>query len=196
MTQIGDLIRVAAKAKMKYVVDWCNEFLVETEEKLIVFGHHKKCIDVLKRRINGRSVVVDGSVTGRKRQARIEQFKLDKNTRTLIGNLKAAGVGITLTESSTVVMAEMLWKPTDMTQAEDRAHRLGQSKSVWVYYFVAANTIEEDLCAILQDRQEIVSTTLDGGTKVDDLDIYDDLLKLIRKENNVPNSKTRSNGRR
>lgn len=179
LAKTGDLLRLAARQKLRGVVDWCNRFLEETDEKLIIFAVHRKCIDVLERKINAPSVTVDGSVIGRQRQTVIEEFRKNPNIRVFIGNIRAAGVGINLTQSSTVVFAELWWKPGDHTQAEDRSHRIKQDQPVFIYYFVAAETIEETLCKIIQKKQEVIHATLDGHGKVNDMNVYDELLNML-----------------
>jgi SWI/SNF-related matrix-associated actin-dependent regulator 1 of chromatin subfamily A len=98
-----------------------------------------------------------------------------------IGNIKAAGVGINLTEASTVVFAELWWKPGDHTQAEDRVHRIGQKQQPWIYYFVGAGTIEESLCQIIQKKQEVITATLDGESNGVDVNVYDLLMRELSK---------------
>ena len=181
LARVGYLLRLIAKLKLRSVVDWANRFLEETDEKLILFAVHKKCIDVLERRIHAQSVTVDGSVTGRKRQVAVDQFQNDKKTRVFIGNIKAAGVGITLTAASEVGFVEFWWNPGTHAQAEDRPHRIGQKKTVWANYFVATGTIEHDLCKLLQKRQAVISTVLDGGTMQTDLNLWDELVQVLEQ---------------
>lgn len=180
MVKIGYLLRLTAKLKLRSVVEWVNNFLQETDEKLILFGVHRKMLRALKRRCNAKSVTVDGSVTGRKRAAAVAQFQGDKQTRLFIGNLEAAGIGLTLTAASTVGFTELGWKPATHTQAEDRPHRIGQTKTVWIHYLVAAGTIEEDKCRILQEKQKVIAATLDGSPAVGGLNVFDQLMHEIR----------------
>ncbi len=174
MVRVGYLLRLAARLKMKSVVEWVNHFLESVDEKLVLFAVHTKAIDTLKRRCKAKSVVVDGSVTGRDRKAAVDQFRRDRKTRLFIGNIKAAGTGIDglQTVCQTAAFAEMWWSPGTMIQAEDRIHRIGQEGSAQIVYFVARKTIEEKLCKTLQAKQAVIDETLDGTAVVDNLDVF------------------------
>lgn len=181
LTKLGYLLRIVAKQKLRSVVRWANAFLEETDEKLILFAVHHKVIDVLQRRCRTQSVTVDGSVTGRDRFAAVEQFQKDKKTRLFIGNIQAAGVGITLTAARTVGFAEIWWKPAAHTQAEKRPHRIGQKDVVFANYLIVPDTIEESLCKLLQAKQKVISAVLDGGISPNDLNLYDELIRKLHK---------------
>jgi SWI/SNF-related matrix-associated actin-dependent regulator 1 of chromatin subfamily A len=162
-------------------VDWINQFLEDSDEKLVVFAVHRGAIEVLKKRCKAKSVVMSGAVTGRKRDAAVKQFQTDKKTRLLIGNIRAAGVGITLTAASTVVFVELDWRPGDHTQAEDRCHRLTQRMPVQIFYLIAKDTIEVEWCRLIQKKQETLSAVLDGEKTGKDLPLFDELMKRMRK---------------
>ncbi len=149
---------------------------------MVVAAVHRKMIEALNRRLNGgKHVIIDGSVTGRTRKAAVDQFQSDPDTRVLIGNIKAAGVGITLTAASNVAFAELAWSPGAVMQMEDRCHRIGAKDTVWAHYLVAHGTIEERLARILQQKQEVIRVTLDGGKAVDDLTVFDQLMSEIQR---------------
>jgi len=182
VVKVGYLIRLAARLKMKAAVEWINQFLIETDEKIILFGVHKKALDVLQRRVKGKSVRVDGGVTGKHRQAAVDQFQMDEKTRVFIGNIKAAGVGLNLTAASTVGFVELGWRPADLLQAENRPHRVGQINPVTVWYLVAGGTIEEKLCKLHQKKQTTIDSILDGEAVVDSFDLYDELIAELEKK--------------
>ncbi len=179
--RVGHLLRLIAKLKMRSVCEWANRFLEETDEKLILFAIHRKAIEVLKKRVQAKAVVIDGSVPAKKRQIYVKQFQEDPHTRLFIGNIHAAGVGITLTAASEVGILEFPWRPADVLQAEARPDRIGQKNTVFINFLVARNTVEEDLCKILQKKQKILSAVLDGGPSVGDLNIYDELIETLSK---------------
>jgi len=180
LVKLGCLKRLAARLKLRSVIDWVNRWLESyPDEKIVLFAVHRKMIEALERRTKAKSVIIDGSVTGRKRKAAVDQFQQDGKTRVLIGNIQAAGVGITLTAASTLVFCELDWVPSNHVQGEDRIHRIGQTKQSWIWYLVAAGTIEEDLCEILERKQRVVQTVLDGTEGVDDLDVHRQLLSRM-----------------
>ena len=179
LAKVGYLLRLIARLKLKGVVDWANNFLQNSDEKLVLFAIHTQAIEVLKRRIEHKSVVVNGAVVGEKRQLAVDQFQKDPETRCFIGQMQAAGVGINLNAATEVGIVEYPWRPGDLTQAEDRPHRIGQKNTVFVNYFAAAGTIEVDLCELLEERGKVIANVLDGGSQFSDLNLHTELLKKI-----------------
>lgn len=181
LVKLGYLRRLAAKLKLPQVIEWVDSFMKEEDGKLVLFAIHRKIIARLQKRYKGICVVVDGSVKGRHRQLAVEQFQTKNATRLFIGNVKAAGVGLTLTAANTVAIAELGWTPGEMTQAEDRTHRIGQKKSVTVYYLIAKDTIEEDLLKLITKKQKILNAVVDGKGKGDNLNLFDKLVQALQR---------------
>ena len=95
---------------------------------------------------------IDGSVSMSKRQEIVDSFQNDKNVKLLVGQINAMGVGLTLTSASNMAIIEFGWTPADHDQVADRLHRIGQKKSVSIFYLVAFGTIEEWIIKILQEQ--------------------------------------------
>lgn len=183
LVRFGYLKQLAAKLKFKQVIDWIDLFLEETDEKLAVFAIHKKPISILKKRFNSMSVVLDGS-TGTSIKARkqvVDQFQRHDKTRLFIGQINTAGVGINITAACTGLFAELGYTPAEHLQVEDRLHRIGQDRGVNWYYLVANNTIETDLCKLVQKKQKDIEQAIDGIAQEDSLDIFDQLLSYIKE---------------
>ncbi len=181
LVQLGYLKRLAAELKMNQVLEWIDNFLEQSEGKLVIYGIHKKIIKRLHKKYKKISVIVDGSVSNKKRKIAVRSFQQNKKFRLFIGNIKAAGVGITLTAAHNLVFVELDWVPGNMVQAEDRIHRIGQKNAAMIYYLVARNTIEEKLCKIIQKKQRVLSQVLDGSIKTNRLDVYRALEKSLLK---------------
>jgi len=184
LTQIGNLMRLSSRLKMRSVISWVNSFLHRTDEKIVLFAYHKKAINLLQRHINAKCVSLTGSTMQHKRQMVVDQFQNDPETRVFIGNLIAASTGITLTAARVVAMCELYYRPIDLLQAEDRVWRIGQTRPSWIYYLVANNTLEPAMCRLLQQKQDIISAILDGDMigEIDDFNIHEELQAELNKD--------------
>jgi len=186
ITKLGYLKRLAATEKLPQVISWIDDYLEETNDKLVIYGIHKAVVRSLYNHYRSISVCLDGSTPKKERATIVRVFQQNKRIRLFIGNIQAAGTGITLTAASRLLFAEIDWVPANMTQAEDRVHRIGQKQHVDITYLVAKGTIEEKLCEIIQRKQQIVSQTLDGETVVgNELNVFDALLESMKKENDL-----------
>jgi SWI/SNF-related matrix-associated actin-dependent regulator 1 of chromatin subfamily A len=95
------------------------------------------------------------------RQRAVDSFQGDSEVRLFVGSIQASGLGITLTAASTVVFAELDWVPGNITQAEDRCHRIGQINSVLIQHVVLDGSIDATLAKTLVKKQEIIDRALD-----------------------------------
>lgn len=182
LTKIGYLLRLAAKLKLEWTTQWIKEFtLAHPNEKMVVLTMHTFVIEHLKERFPN-SVVIDGRITGRKRVESVRKFQSNRTIQYLFGNVKAAGVGLTLTAARHGVFADFPWTPGDLMQGEDRVHRIGQKRQVFIHYLVALGTIEEKLIKILQQKASILDAVLNGQGGEIDFDIFDELLKEMKNE--------------
>ena len=172
IVKLGYLKRLASTEKLPLISKWIEDYLESTNEKLVVFGIHKAIVRGLYDQFKKISVCLDGSTPSKKRKEVVKKFQTNKGTRLFFGNIQAAGTGITLTAASRLVFVEMDWVPGNHTQAEDRIHRIGQDQKAEIIYMVAKGTIEEQLCNIIQSKQEVVSQTLDGNESIENLNIF------------------------
>lgn len=168
MVKIEELRRLAARAKMKTVLEWIRDFRADNPgRKLVVFGVHRSVIGELHAAYPDAAVVT-GAVTGVARQRAVDRFQTDPKCGIFLGNLAAAAEGITLTAASTTLTIELLWNPAKHDQAEDRVHRIGQTAGhVDAYYLIAKGTIEEYLWDVVESKRGVVGRVLDGDGAVD-----------------------------
>lgn len=149
-----------AVAKVPYVIEHLRN-AIEDGGKVVVFGHHHDVIDALAAEFGNESVTVNGDVAIAARQAAVDRFQTDETCKVFIGGIQAAGVGLTLTQASHVVFAELDWVPGNMTQAEDRCHRIGQTDMVLVEHLVLEGSLDARMAHILVEKQKVIDEALD-----------------------------------
>ena len=122
-----------ATAKLKAVKDYIKDLLSTSKEKFIVFVHHQLMLAAVAQVVEEAGVghiVIDGRVSSEARKVSVDRFQTEDSVRVAVLSITAAAAGITLTAASLVVFAELYWNPGVLTQAEDRAHRIGQTQTV------------------------------------------------------------------
>ena len=105
-------------------------------------------LDVLEAFLNlhGYTYVrLDGSVRVEARQKMVDRFNLDPKIFCFISSTRCGGIGINLTGADCVIFYDTDWNPAMDKQAQDRSHRIGQTKTVHIYRLISINTIEENI---------------------------------------------------
>ena len=156
--------QAAGLAKLKHVVEFVNE-VMETEESIVVFCHHKAIHTLVHESLeeqNPSSIIGGQTLTTRDNE--IDRFQKGQ-TRLMIAGLRAGNVGINLTKARYVIFAELDWSPAIHRQAEDRLHRIGQKNKVFAYYLVGKGTLDEHVADILVDKAYEIDTILDAKTE-------------------------------
>ena len=182
LAEFSVLKELARVGKFNLIVEWIKEQLEDTNEKFIIFGIRHDTIDKLCIELkNYMPVKLDGRDSMTKRQEAVDTFQNDAKCRVFIGQIKAAGEGITLTAATNVIFSEIDWTPAAHNQAEDRAHRIGQKNAVTVYYLLAQDTIEERIAHILDAKRKTLTQVLDGKD-IEDSALISELLNNYVKE--------------
>ena len=156
--------QAAVRGKLRQAIEWIENF-INGGDKLIVFATHKFVVNELMDAFGDAAVKITGDVSQDDRQDAVDRFQRDSDVQLFVGNIRAAGVGLTLTAASDVLFLEFAWTPGDMEQAEDRAHRIGQTDSVTAWYMVAEHTIDEDIVELLESKRVVVDTITDGSSE-------------------------------
>lgn len=154
--------QVIAFEKVPYTCELIDKF-IEQGKKVIVFTNFTMTLDMLHEKYKKNSVVLDGRMSKEKRQLSVDRFQNEDKIKIFISNIKAGGVGITLTAAETVIMNDLSFVPADHSQAEDRAYRYGQKNSVLVYYPIFENTVEKIVYNILQKKKTIIDQVMGDG---------------------------------
>ena len=107
-------------------------------------------------------VLLTGDLDAAARTARVADFERDPARRVMMLSLRAGGVGLNLTEASHVIHFDRWWNPALETQAEDRVHRIGQTRPVQVSAYLCDDTIEQRIDEILSEKRELFADVIDG----------------------------------
>jgi len=170
LVEIQKLKQVASRWKVARIVEDTRN-AVEQGEKVIIFSQYTETIKMIAgelrtgSKINPaiKTVTLTGADDMNERQLAVDSFQNSDDTKVFVANRKAGGVGLNLTAASSVMFADLDWTPETHRQAEDRAHRIGQSGMVNVYYYVAIGTIEEDIVSVLNKKKNVMDQILEGG---------------------------------
>jgi SWI/SNF-related matrix-associated actin-dependent regulator 1 of chromatin subfamily A len=155
---------------------------IDQGEKVIVFSCFDGPIQKLARELGSSAVVLTGKTPGSTRQTVVDLFQQEEDVRVLLANVIAGGTGLNLTAATQVVFNDLDWVPTNHWQAEDRAYRIGQTRTVNVTYFVARDTIDDFVHAVLETKAALVSAIVDGEAIADGAggDVLDELQRALR----------------
>jgi SWI/SNF-related matrix-associated actin-dependent regulator 1 of chromatin subfamily A len=179
-TKLTILRHKAAELKLNSAFNWIDNFLAESDQKLVVFAWHKNIVRKIRERYN--SATITGETLPQDRRREVRKFMHNPKCRVFCGNIKAAGSGIDGLQrvASDVVFLELPWTPADLVQAEDRLFRIGQARGVNVHIIIAKDTVEQEVMKILQTKQAIFDQTLDGKESTE-LAIFDQLVQALTK---------------
>ncbi|MBU0749617.1 MAG: DEAD/DEAH box helicase [Gammaproteobacteria bacterium] len=154
--------KVKTSAKLEQLMTLLPEMLAEGR-RILLFSQFTSMLTLIEAELKTRNLPwVKLTGQSQKRDAIIEQFTSGRVPLFLI-SLKAGGVGLNLPQADTVIHYDPWWNPAVENQATDRAHRIGQTQSVWVIKLVAQGTIEERILA-LQERKAVLAGSLYSGS--------------------------------
>lgn len=206
--QMSEVRKETAIAKVPQVMELLKTTLANG--KVILFCHHHEVVEAYADALNkhfrkqaGRNgtpntvAIVTGKTPNDERQAQADRFQEDDNCQVFIGTIGAAGTGLTLTEASTVLFAELDWVPGNMNQAEDRAHRIGQKDHVLVYHTAIESSLESRMVRRLIEKQATIDAALDDGVVPEPItgneasttrQSFEDWLLSIAESSNTPST--------
>ena len=159
----GDMAKLREEvglAKVPYVIEYLQEILDENE-KVVVFARHHSVIDRIAAAFGSACVVLDGRTPIEDRAGIVGSFQRDIGIKIFVGSIKAAGVGITLTAASLVIFAELEYLADDINQAEDRSHRITQTRGVNIQHLILKNSLDEKMISSIIAEQERIDEALD-----------------------------------
>jgi superfamily II DNA or RNA helicase len=155
--------KVKTSAKLEQLMELLPEMLAEGR-RILLFSQFTSMLTLIEAELKKRNIPwVKLTGQSQKRDALIEQFTSGQVPLFLI-SLKAGGVGLNLPQADTVIHYDPWWNPAVEAQATDRAHRIGQTQSVWVVKLVAQGTIEERILALQERKAALADSMYSGST--------------------------------
>ena len=186
---IAHLKQASYKAKEKAVIKWIKDYLTFQNKKLVVFIYHKATYDALMQEFGYCSVGLTGATSPNQRQAVVDKFQNEDKVFLFIGQIKASGVGLTLTKASATCFVEFGSTAPQHEQAEDRVHRIGQTAdSVMAYYLILENSIEQDIMNTLERRNKDLKKVMnneDNASLFNADDMQEAILAEYKKRKNI-----------
>ncbi|MGY5766264.1 DEAD/DEAH box helicase [Brachybacterium sp. DNPG3] len=165
-------------SKQEALFDRLDE-VIGDQHRVLLFSQFTSYLQRVAEELDRRGVpyaYLDGST--RDRDAVVREFREGEAPVFLI-SLKAGGFGLTLTEADYVFLLDPWWNPAAENQAVDRAHRIGQDRTVMVYRMIAEDTIEEKVLALQQRKAELFDALTDGGAAFRSAITADDIRELL-----------------
>lgn len=136
-----------------YLVNKC----VELGHKVIVFCAYDNEIEKLREAFDGYCVYHNGKISLKKKDDAVERFQNDENIKVFIGNITSSSVGITLTSGDIAVFNNFSFVPADNLQAEDRIHRLNQTRKCTIYYQSFNGTYFDKMLDIIHRKEDVIN---------------------------------------
>ena len=160
---VSEARRLLGEEKAPAVADYVDELLLSGVEKVVVGAWHISVLKMLRERLERWGVVyMDGSTSGRARQAAVDAFQSDGDVRIILGQMQPLGEGWTLTAARDVVLAEPSWVPGRNDQLLDRCHRIGTTGGMVTGHVpVVPDSLDERVMAVVVGKDAAIYRALD-----------------------------------
>lgn len=150
-----------AQAKIGSTIELVQN-AVDQGEKVVVFSCFDDPVKKIQLHFGDAAVLLTGATPTARRQPIVDSFQNDDGIRVFVANIIAGGVGLNLTAASQVMFNDLDWVPANHWQAEDRAYRIGQTRTVNVTYVVAQATVDDFVCQVLSAKAALISAVVEG----------------------------------
>ena len=176
----GEMEPISGRSeKFDTIIDKVDE-IIESGDQVIIFSHFLNMLSLFENVIKEKNypyIRIDGSTN--QRQALVDKFN-NGSAKVALLSIMAAGYGINLTGANHVIHADRWWNPAVEDQATDRVHRIGQSKTVFVWHFLTTGTLEEKIDRLLNRKREIAGQIVDAASAGEHKWSREDLLELLK----------------
>jgi SNF2 family DNA or RNA helicase len=139
---------------------------VDDGHRLLVFSQFTRLLDLVGAELEAQGIPwcrLDGTMSPAQRQAEVDRFQSGPGVPVFLLSLKAGGTGLNLTGADTVVHLDPWWNPAAEAQATDRAHRIGQTRTVTSYKLIATGTVEERVLALQEEKRTLLAEVFEAS---------------------------------
>ena len=180
---LHSLNKITSTAKIPGIIELAEE-IIEQGRKVVIFCGYTDPIEKLCDHFKNRCVKITGSVDSFTRDQNVQRFHNDEGCEVIVLNMIAGGVGINLANAQDVIFCNMPFTPSELYQATDRLHRIGQKSSVNVHYTFCEDSIDDYIYEIIQDKEKDINALIDRGKEVMMKDDFVEVLmsKLLKRE--------------
>lgn len=154
-----------ASAKLAVLQELLDE-AVDDGHRVLVFSQFTSLLALVRSELDRQEIAycyLDGSLPPRQRQAEVDRFQGDAAIPVFLLSLKAGGTGLNLTGADIVVHLDPWWNPAVEAQATDRAHRIGQTRTVTSYKLICAGTVEEKVLALQDEKRALLADVFEAS---------------------------------
>lgn len=143
------------------------EQIISNDEKVVIYSTFKETLNVLENELKNHKVLLcTGDVKDNIISNNIEKFQNDDDYKIMLATWSKMGTGITLTAANNAVFIDCAWTQANNQQAEDRIHRIGSKKPVFIYYLWANNTIDMRVKELVEDKSLVANYVIDDEVPV------------------------------
>lgn len=157
--------KAADSAKLEALRELLEE-AVDDGHRVLVFSQFTSLLGLLKPELDALGLeycYLDGSMSPRDRQREVDRFQNSPDVPLFLLSLKAGGTGLNLTGADTVVHLDPWWNPAVEAQATDRAHRIGQTRTVTSYKLICSGTVEEKVLALQEEKRALLADVFEAS---------------------------------
>ena len=166
-------------AKMELLFELLNE-AINSKHRVLIFSQFTSMLAILKKEMDERNLkyfYLDGST--KDRQSVVKQFNKDHTIPVFLMSLKAGGTGLNLTGADMVIHFDPWWNPAVEDQATDRAHRIGQKRTVYSVKLITKGTVEDKVVEMQRRKKGIIDATLATDEQVMQKLTWEDVQELL-----------------
>ena len=161
LVALGTLRKLAIEGKMKAIELYLRDWKMAENGKLLIFGIHREGLDYLSTKF--KSMLIAGGVSSIKKQEIVKSW-IANDDMFLFANMQSAGTGVDGLQKvcSNMLILELAWRPSDLTQAIGRLDRSGQKSSTTVSYMLSDETIDNEMWSMLSDKEQVTEAVNKG----------------------------------